>query len=99
MQSSQDPRAPLGMGDVQPVQDRAFRFLAELEAQAALEDVELESKVLPVAEQEQPDIAPDEQEVEQLRELFERPAGLTQRFAPPQAHGVHGARNHPPYIR
>ena len=85
MQSSQDPRAPLGMGDVQPVQDRAFRFLAELEAQAALEDVELESKVLPVAEQEQPDIAPDEQEVEQLRELFERPAGLTQRFAPPQA--------------
>ena len=49
------------MGDVQPVQDRAFRFLAELEAQAALEDVELESKALPVAEQEQPDIAPDDE--------------------------------------
>jgi hypothetical protein len=68
-----------------PVEDRAFRFLAELEAQAALEDEELNSKALPAQEEEQPDPVPDEREMEQLRELFERPAGLTQRFTAPEA--------------
>ena len=73
------PPEPPNAG-VKSNEDRAFRFLAELEAQAALEDAQMEGKALPADEEAQPAFgAPDEEEVEQLRELFERPAGFTQR--------------------